>query len=254
MSGLSPEAQRILDAARDGDDPTRGDKERLRSAVLASVGAAAAIGTGGAASSAAAASAGAATAGTVAVSGAGAGVLVKVIGLAVAVGIAGGTVALEPWNAGTTTASEFEHAPILETDTHEDPIPAPHTPRPEPEPEPVPEITSPPAAAPVPEAPRRPRATAPPAPAPTSTLADELTLLRAAQGARRAGDPTRALAELDRHARLFPDGVLAAEAQAARVLTLCDLGRTDDARAQREAFLAAHAGSPLAARVQNACH
>jgi RNA polymerase sigma-70 factor (ECF subfamily) len=87
----------------------------------------------------------------------------------------------------------------------------------------------------------------------TPSLSPELTLLRRAQGARRAGDPSRALALLDAHARAFPHAVLAPEREAARVLTLCDLGRLAEGRAAQAAFLASHPESPLAPRVRAAC-
>ncbi len=85
------------------------------------------------------------------------------------------------------------------------------------------------------------------------SLTPELSLLRRAQAARRSGDPSRALTLLDAHARDFPSAVMAPERDAARVLTLCDLGRVEEARAARARFLDTYPNSPLSARVRAAC-
>jgi RNA polymerase sigma-70 factor (ECF subfamily) len=58
---------------------------------------------------------------------------------------------------------------------------------------------------------------------------------------------------LDKHARSFPNGILAEERAAERVLALCALDRMADARAAASAFLRAHPHSPLAARVKSSC-
>jgi hypothetical protein len=62
-----------------------------------------------------------------------------------------------------------------------------------------------------------------------------------------------ALAQLDEHARQFPDGALAPERRAARILILCDAGETSRARALAKTFLREQAASPLAARIRAAC-
>jgi hypothetical protein len=82
-------------------------------------------------------------------------------------------------------------------------------------------------------------------------LARETSLLRDADRALRAGDPTRALAFLDRHARLFPDGVLAPERAAERLVVQCEVGAADGRAVAT--FLATHPGSPFASRVRAAC-
>lgn len=86
-----------------------------------------------------------------------------------------------------------------------------------------------------------------------STLAAEAALLQRAQTALAAGDPEAALVRLGEHARGYRDGVLARERDALRVTALCAAGRTDEGRAEGEAFLRAHAGSLLAERVRGAC-
>src|SRR5262249_36408651 len=67
----------------------------------------------------------------------------------------------------------------------------------------------------------------------------ELSLLREAQGALRAGEPARALALLD--AAQPAGGALGEERDAARVLALCGAGRVDDARREAARFLARRA-------------
>ncbi|KYF49516.1 hypothetical protein BE04_37450 [Sorangium cellulosum] len=92
----------------------------------------------------------------------------------------------------------------------------------------------------------------------------ELALLRAAQGALRAGDAGaqgalragdagRALALLEEHAAEFRAGTLRQERMAARVFALCALGRIDEARAEAARFLRDAPRSPLAERVRAAC-
>ena len=49
----------------------------------------------------------------------------------------------------------------------------------------------------------------------------------------------------------FPDGVLAPERAAERIVAQCQAGRADAAAGSR--FLASHPGTPLAARVKQAC-
>jgi outer membrane protein assembly factor BamD (BamD/ComL family) len=99
---------------------------------------------------------------------------------------------------------------------------------------------------------RRPAPT--PAPNPTDATAHaELSLLRGAQSALAAGNPARALQQLDRHASSFPDSLLAEEREVARIRALCDLGRTTQAHAAQKKFLQAFAGSPLAGQAAKAC-
>jgi len=112
-----------------------------------------------------------------------------------------------------------------------------------------------PAAAVAPAERAAPVAAAPPAPAkpPVARPAvdDEVALVHGGLVARRAGQPARALELLDRHASLYPRGVLAEERDAERALALADLGRVAEARAAIEQFLRAHPQSPLAARLRD---
>lgn len=83
------------------------------------------------------------------------------------------------------------------------------------------------------------------------SLADEAQGLARVQRALRDGDTSAALALLDEQDRQFRGGSLAAERTAARALASCGSGR--DARQLAERFVADHAGSPLAERVQRKC-
>jgi hypothetical protein len=86
-----------------------------------------------------------------------------------------------------------------------------------------------------------------------ATVAAEAKLLREADGALRAGDPTRALVLLNEHAASFPQGVLVEERNAERIVALCALGQKTQAREAASTFLRDHGGSPLAARVRASC-
>ncbi|MEO7109908.1 MAG: hypothetical protein ABI183_05680, partial [Polyangiaceae bacterium] len=81
----------------------------------------------------------------------------------------------------------------------------------------------------------------------------ELELINRAQQALQAEDANEALALLNEHARRFPNGALAEERDAARVLALCGAGRQEDAATAGAAFLSAHPDSPLATRVRSSC-
>jgi hypothetical protein len=106
-----------------------------------------------------------------------------------------------------------------------------------------------------PAAPVRPSEPEPaaPAPRPTDPLEGEIRGLGEAHGALKDGDPARALALLDEQSAAYADGQLRQERDAARVLALCKLGRTDDGRALAARFLAENPRSPLTDRVRAAC-
>ncbi|NVB36858.1 hypothetical protein G6O69_03390 [Pseudenhygromyxa sp. WMMC2535] len=86
----------------------------------------------------------------------------------------------------------------------------------------------------------------------TSTLAEELALLRAAERAR-ASDPAAALATLERHRERFPDSALTPEREVLRLELLCDLGREREAAGVRAALEPTLVGSPLRRRVAVSC-
>lgn len=81
----------------------------------------------------------------------------------------------------------------------------------------------------------------------------ELDLIDGALKDLRADDARDALAKLELHERLYAHGKFAVERRGLRVLTLCQLGRDEQARGERATFLGAHASTPIAARVRKAC-
>lgn len=97
-----------------------------------------------------------------------------------------------------------------------------------------------------------PSTSSPSGPAP-SGFESEIALLRESDRALREGTPNAALAKLDEHARRFPHGSLSEERTVSRIVVLCALGRTTEARAAGDAFLAARPSSPHAGRVRASC-
>jgi hypothetical protein len=81
----------------------------------------------------------------------------------------------------------------------------------------------------------------------------ETALLRDADAAVKSGHPARALALVEEHASRFPTGVLVEEREAERIVILCALARTEEARALRARFLGARPRSPLIGRVRESC-
>jgi hypothetical protein len=86
-----------------------------------------------------------------------------------------------------------------------------------------------------------------------TTLAAELRLLSRANAAMRAGRHAEALDVLAQHAREFEAGQLAPEREYKRALALCELGRTEQARAAADAFVREHPRSPLRAKAMDVC-
>jgi hypothetical protein len=89
------------------------------------------------------------------------------------------------------------------------------------------------------------------APVAPSSLAAEVEVMHEVESSLRAGKPADALALLD-----APQGnerFMGEERAAARVVTLCQLGRVESARAEAARFLHDRPRSPLAARVRATC-
>ncbi len=92
-----------------------------------------------------------------------------------------------------------------------------------------------------------------PAPSAAATLSEEAGLLQRAERALAGNQPNAALSALAEHERRFPAGVLHEERQAARVLALCELGRTAEARALARAFVVKSPDSVLVPRLERSC-
>jgi hypothetical protein len=86
-----------------------------------------------------------------------------------------------------------------------------------------------------------------------STLAQELALLQRARRALNRNDAQLALGIVQSLDERFPDGVLMEERAATRILSLCQLGREEEAGEQGRHFLLAHPRSVYAERVRHSC-
>jgi hypothetical protein len=251
MNDLSPQARRLVDASRGGDDPTSQDSARVKKALVAGIAASAlSVPTSAAAAS---------RAGALSHGGAGAVTSTKMAAW-VASGAAVGLATAGTWVAITGSWShDAPRAPAALITTSAPAVPpvpaAPNTPIPPIEdPEAVPPLS---AAAPPAKASRQkatPSVAAVAARAPqSSSLAAETALLQAARAALGSGDAHGALALLRQHAREYPSGALVEERLASQVFAACALGqRADAARAAAELIRRAPS-SPLRARVLDSC-
>jgi hypothetical protein len=82
----------------------------------------------------------------------------------------------------------------------------------------------------------------------------EAALLRKAQVASDSGDGVTALAALDTHARLYPNGVLADQREGERVVAMCAMGQVPAAREAGARFVEAHPRASQADRIRRTCH
>ena len=225
MSGLSREAQEILDSARHLDDPTDVQRARVKRALFASVAVgvtATAVTTGAAVAAAPAPIAKIVLSAVLVLGGVGGGVWV---------GARSARQAAKPVHA---TASVHKAAPT--------PTVVPIFPREE----------LPPAPAATPVATHRHAAPAAHAGVP-GRLQDEIALLADANGALRASDAPRALALLRDYEARFPHGMLREEVEASRIISHCQLTPGPAAAGAAAAFLDRHSASPLAPRVRSSC-
>jgi len=243
---LSPDELDLISLAREGEDPSQAARRRMRSNVMAKVGLGAA--------------AGATVATTTAAAQAGSSSSVLSIWAKLTLGaVLVGTVGGGGYVAVTSSAPPpklGEVAPQLmklTDEAHPSESEAPHTVESadvelteveEERSEPEARVTIVPSTVP-----------ASPAPAPikTSSIKDELDLLRQAQQRLNGGYAEEALSMLESHQRGHPDGRLKQERMAVRVFALCKAGRRAEARAAARRFLAEAPSSPLAPRVARAC-
>jgi hypothetical protein len=86
-----------------------------------------------------------------------------------------------------------------------------------------------------------------------SSVAEETSLLRSANDALRSADAALALTWLDRYARRYPRGLLAEEYAATHAVALCAAGRFDEGIAEAETFVKQYPRSPLQGRVRSSC-
>jgi hypothetical protein len=88
---------------------------------------------------------------------------------------------------------------------------------------------------------------------PNDSIAAQNARLQEAAHALRRGDASAAMRITDEQRREHPRSPLADLRTAVHVEALCALGRRDEASKETEAFLAAHATSPVAPRIRRAC-
>jgi hypothetical protein len=284
-SKLGPSARSILEAGREGDDPTPADRARVKRALMRSIAASTALGaaTAASAASAASAAAGGAAAVDVAAKATSFGLGIKLFGVAVLACAVGAGVLLQrasspdpaaiatraaPSNTASATRDAANAAPATvdtaSAATARAAIADPAAPARPSEPAAIEKAPAPSAralpriaarepvdrpeeeiTAPVPAPPPAPAAS----PAPEEDpLAAETRRLREAHSALQAGDPQKALGLLGEQG-----GQLGEERAAARVLALCQMGRVAEAESARAAFLREHPRSPLADRVRSGC-
>ena len=236
MSEMGPETRRLVELARQADDPQLGDELRVGRSLarrLAAEAAAAAVGVGAARSAAGA--------------GLGKVVTLGVVGLGVVLGLVYGLVVPSrptPTNAaepGVTSSVAAASATSGTRAASTEVVPAPSSLAPE-------------TSAPVSLTRSAPPARLNPVPEPPSDvdpLQAETAALRSAQRAIRSGDPERALALIREQDATYRSGALAQERAAARIFALCDLGRTEEARAEIRRFARQWPRSPLLSRIQS---
>ncbi len=167
-----------------------------------------------------------------------------------------GTIGFRQTDAHPTTAEVSAPAPVAPPQVVDPPSEAESAPS-------IPSVTvdSLPTAVPAPSAAKEVRkvALAAPSSAPTvappasDSLAREASLLAEARRALQSGKGDRALALLDEHARTFPNGWLASDRAAERVVVLCSLGRRDEAVREAKVFLEGRPKGPLTRRVELSC-
>lgn len=277
MSDLGPEARSILDAGRDGDNPTGSDRARVKKNLSRMIAAGGVIGAASAAGTAAEGATATATA-TVAAKAASIVVIGKVLGgVAFVAALGSGIWLSRPQGPGAPPASTAVQniAPPASTAAspgntgspgglvapQDSPAIAPTAAAPASSDSPSAPVPS--AAAEAPEADpahpaQKPSASAKassstPVAADADPLEDETRRLREVHGALQSGDPEKAMKLLDEQSITYATGQLGQEREVARVLTLCKLGKVDEARAAAATFLRNHPSSPLVARVSAGC-
>jgi len=232
MNDLDPRARAIVEAARDADNPTSADRDRIKCAVLVQV-AAGAVATTAAAS-------------TVTV-----GMKVGLAVLAVSL-VGGGAAGLAHWRrpqGSASVATRVSTRTVAALEATATPVEIPV----------MVELATP---APTESKTRRgerSRKPAGPGGRETDRLADEdqlnaeVAVLKRAREELRLGRPAHALEALLEYDRRFGKGVLGEERQAMAAIAACQARPGPSARAQAQAFALSSPKSPLLDRVRAAC-
>lgn len=249
MSELGPEARSLLDAARREERLRPGQKEAVRAAVVAAL----------AVPAAAAATGGVGAAAKVGLLGSVAGRVVIGVALASSAATATWVVAgrgppavervappaASPRLEALPPPAQVELAPEVEVPGSEPAPPEAHPLRPRRVRAPAakPELSATPAPSPAEDL----------RPEPSCSLRVEVMLLQKGQLALSAGRPEEALGLFLLHRERCPEGTLHEERDAGRIIALCQLGRSAEAKAEREAFLRSAPRSPHLLRIERAC-
>ena len=250
MTGLGPEANALLEAARLGDEPTDKDREHVRAAIATRLAAGAAAGLG-VATVARAFTAATTRAGLAGAAGAGTLVAFRTSprSAAPAARIAAPPAPASPEAPARVRegSSVVGSSPAPATLASDEPVTGLHPSertltglRPSARPPPMASVATAPAGS--------TRAASSP-----GDVAAEVRLLGDAQSEMRAGEPERALLLFDEHARRYPKGALGEERDAARIGALCALGRISEAREATDRFLRAAPLSPHAGPLRASC-
>ncbi|WP_437332592.1 hypothetical protein [Sorangium sp. So ce394] len=259
MSQLGPLSRSIIEAARNGDRSTAADRARVRAKLRKSLAVGAAVTAGGAAK------AGFAMVSAKAALPWGVVALLAPAAVVTALHAAQGEPKAVP-RASTASAAVIERAraaAAAQPAASDDRAPRASAESPRAPPRPIEptegeELDPPQAARTQPTTPRRaPRPAAsggpgaPPEVPAEDPLVAETRRLREVHEALRRGDPARALSLLD--AADAGGQELREERAAARVVALCDLGKTAEGRAAMVELLRKSPGSPYSGRVRAAC-
>ena len=230
MNDLDSRARAILEAARDADDPSPADRNRIRHAVLVQLAAGAVAST--------------AVAGTMTV-----GMKLGVAVLAVSL-VGGGAAGVVHWRRPHGAASVAAHALVPVASARHTTAPTVA----------IPEIAMPPViAAPSVESqarrPDKPRKLAGQISQEREEdqLNAEVAVLKGAREDLRLGRPAQALEALREYDRRFGKGTLDEERQAMAAIAACQAHPGPSARAQAQAFMLATPHSPLLDRVRVTC-
>jgi hypothetical protein len=228
MNDLDSRARAIVEAARDADDPSPADRNRIRHAVLVQLAAGAVAST--------------AVAGTMTV-----GMKLGLAALAVSL-VGGGAAGIVQMRRPQSTTSAAVHArvPVVSRTTAS--------------PVAIPEAAMPPAIA-APSVESQARRPDKPRKAVAQNIREgeedqlnaEVAVLKRAREDLRLGRPAQALEALREYDRRFGKGTLGEERQAMAAIAACQAHPGPSARAQAQAFMLASPHSPLLDRVRVTC-
>ena len=231
MNDLDSRSRALVEAARDADDPSPADRDRIRNAVLVQLAAGAAAST--------------AVAGTMTV-GMKLGLAVLTVSL-----VGGGAAGIVHWRRPQAVPTHLRVSAASARDTTASPAAIPETARPP--------AIAPSSAENQARKPDKPRRLAGQISRETEPLTQEdqlnaeVAVLKRAREELRLGRPAQALEALREYDLRFGKGALEQERQAMAAIAACQAHPGPAARAQAEAFMRSSPNSPLLNRVRVTC-